>query len=196
MSVQVELLTGNALRQAIPALAALRIEVFREWPYLYDGSLDYENWYLSKFTESPGALMLVARDGDEVVGASTGAPLSSQLDDWVTPFRDHGDDPETIFYFGESCLKPDYRGLGIGVRFFIMREAQAAQLGYRLAAFTAVVRPESHRLKPPGYVALDPFWRNRGYAPVPGFVVPFRWKDIDQSAESQHMMQVWTKALR
>ena len=42
MSITVLPLTGAALDPMLPAIARLRIEVFRAWPYLYDGSAEYE----------------------------------------------------------------------------------------------------------------------------------------------------------
>jgi len=68
----VSTLTGATLSKALPALAALRIEVFRDFPYLYDGDLEYERGYLETFSEAAGAIIVIARDGDQIVGASTG----------------------------------------------------------------------------------------------------------------------------
>lgn len=34
---------------SLRALATLRMTVLRTWPYLYDGSLDYEAGYLAEF---------------------------------------------------------------------------------------------------------------------------------------------------
>lgn len=40
--ISTEILTGGRLDQGLDPVARLRIEVFRAYPYLYDGSLDYE----------------------------------------------------------------------------------------------------------------------------------------------------------
>ena len=37
--VRIETLTGAALTEALDDVARLRIAVFRDWPYLYDGTL-------------------------------------------------------------------------------------------------------------------------------------------------------------
>jgi hypothetical protein len=50
-------------------------------------------------------------------------------------------------------------------------------------------------LKPADYAPLDPFWTKRGYAPVPGLVATYDWKDIDQDHETTHQMQFWMKKL-
>ena len=44
--IRVAPLTGEALDAALDDVAKLRIKVFRAWPYLYDGDLDYERNYL------------------------------------------------------------------------------------------------------------------------------------------------------
>ena len=86
MAVIVQSLTGSDIRCVLGDLARLRMEVFREWPYLYDGSLDYEEDYLSKFAEAAGAVCVVARGGDRVIGASTGVPLGEEHEEFISPF--------------------------------------------------------------------------------------------------------------
>ena len=125
MSVRVEPLLGARLQAHLLDVARLRIEVFRAFPYLYDGDLDYERKYLAAFAASRDAVIVGAFDGDQIVGASTAAPLATQMDEVTSPFAKRGDDLPSYFYFGESVLRRDYRGQGIGVRFFELREAQA-----------------------------------------------------------------------
>lgn len=195
-AISAEPLTGAALAAAIPALAELRITVFRDWPYLYDGSLEYERGYMEKFSKADGAVIVVARDGARIVGAATASPLLGHADEFAVPFGNAGFDPERIFYFGESVLLSQYRGRGIGNAFFDHREAHARRAGnYTHAAFCAVVRPADHPLRPPGYVPLDAFWMRRGYHKAEGMVASFEWKDIDQAASSDHPMQFWIRAL-
>jgi hypothetical protein len=40
MPVTTDLVTGPIISSVIDDIARLRIEVFREWPYLYEGDLD------------------------------------------------------------------------------------------------------------------------------------------------------------
>ena len=90
---------------ALPSLAALRIEVFRAWPYLYDGTLAYEQNYLQKFAASDGAVIVAAYDGDDIVGVATAAPMVHHAAEFAAPFQTRGYDITKIFYFGESVLK-------------------------------------------------------------------------------------------
>lgn len=196
MAIRVAALTGAALAAAIPALAALRMTVFRAWPYLYDGALTYEQTYLAKFATARDAVIVAAFDDDRIVGAATGSPMVGHADAFAEPLRARGYDIAQIFYCGESVLLDAYRGQGIGNAFFDHREAQARRIGgVTHVTFCGVVRPADHPLKPAGYVPLDAFWRKRGYVPMPGVVGSFAWKDIDQGAETDKAMQFWIKAL-
>lgn len=196
MSIEVRALTGEAIKTVLADLARLRITVFRDWPYLYDGTLDYEETYLAKFASAKGAVCVVARDGETIVGASTGAPMVEHADEFGAPFCKAGYDLDKIFYCGESVLLKSHRGHGLGRQFFALREAQAEALGgFTHSTFCRVVRPDDHPLKPADYIPLDRFWTQRGYAPVPGLTATYDWKDIDQPDETTHTMQFWMKAL-
>ena len=187
--------TVQERKAALPALAELRIRVFREWPYLYDGSLDYEANYLAEFMTEPGSVLVVAEIDGEIVGAATASPMTGQKDEFKAPFIARGMDVSGIFYFGESVLLPEYRGLGVGHAFFDRREAAARRAGAVRTCFCAVVRPEDHPLRPQGARDLHPFWRARGYAPVEGLTGSFDWRDIDQSGDTEHLMQFWMRDL-
>jgi hypothetical protein len=68
MPVTLRALTGADLEAALPDLARLRIAVFRDFPYLYDGDEAYERGYLRTYAETPGGVLVAALDGDRVVG--------------------------------------------------------------------------------------------------------------------------------
>lgn len=193
MGLEIETLAGDAFEAALPDIARLRIAVFRDWPYLYDGTEDYEAWYLRKLREADGHVVEVCRDGERIVGAATGAPLASQHAEFAEPFRARGEDPADWFYCAESVLLPAYRGHGIGHAFFDRRENHARALGLRNATFCGVVRPEDHPMRPADYRPLDGFWRKRGYAPMPGVTTEFPWKDIGEPAETAKIMQFWAR---
>ena len=192
--VDVVPLTGDAAWSRIDDLARLRIAVFRDYPYLYDGSLDYERRYLVPYAETVGGVIVAAFEGDRMVGAATALPLTDETEAVKAPFRAAGIPFDTVYYFGESVLLPDYRGRGIGHAFFDGREAQARALGYPLCAFCAVVRPEDHPRRPADYRPLDGFWRKRGYEPRPDLETTFSWSDLDDEHETAKPMRFWLRA--
>lgn len=188
-------LTGDALLAALPDVARLRIEVFRDWPYLYDGDAAYEENYLRPYAESPQALVVGAFDGGRLVGASTGAPLADHADDFAAAFAQTGFDLNTVFYCAESVLLPRYRGQGIGHQFFDAREAHARDLGFARSVFCSVSRPSDHPARPDAYRPLDGFWKARGYAPLPGVIAQFSWRDLGEAEDTAKPLQFWGRAL-
>ncbi|KAA2211877.1 GNAT family N-acetyltransferase [Teichococcus oryzae] len=190
-----ETLRGSALHPVLPALARLRIAVFREWPYLYEGDEAYEADYLRAYAEAPGAAVILCRDGDESVGAATCEPMAETHAEVRDAFTTAGLDPAEHCYFGESVLLPAYRGQGAGVRFFELREAHARSLGARHAAFCAVRREADDPRRPAGYTPLDGFWRRRGYTPCPGLFCTLTWREPGGAAEIPHRLDFWRKAL-
>jgi len=195
MRVAVRPLTGADLERVLPEVARLRMTVFRDWPYLYDGDFDYEHRYLQSYRDSAGAILAGAFEGDRLIGAATGTPMEDHADDFARAFDGQGIPLTDIFYCAESVLLPDYRGRGIGHAFFDAREDHARALGRTHAAFCGVVRPEDHPLRPDSYRPLDDFWRKRGYEKLPGAIAEFRWKDIGHDTETAKPLQVWMRAL-
>lgn len=194
MSPTCRILTGAALDSALDDLAALRIAVFRDWPYLYDGDAAYERAYLASYRDTPGAIAVGAYDGSRLIGAATGTRAGAHAESFGTALQAHLPLEQT-FYCAESVLLPDYRGHGLGHAFFDAREAHARDLGLRYAAFCAVIRPDDHPLRPEVARSLEPFWRGRGYAPLDGAVAHFAWKDVDQPGETQKPLQFWMRNL-
>lgn len=194
MTVSTRVMTGPALEAVLEDVARLRIEVFRAWPYLYDGDLAYERDYLKAY-QSPGAVVVAALDGARVIGAATGAPMADHAEDFAAAFADRPETLDEIFYCAESVLLPEFRGHGLGHAFFDAREAHARDLGHRYAAFCSVIRPADHPARPTNYRPLDGFWRKRGYVPLPGVVARFSWKDLGDEAETEKPLQFWMREL-
>lgn len=194
--LELKRLSGEALNQFIPELARLRIQVFRDFPYLYDGDPDYEARYLQTYIEAPDSVIVLAFDGDKVVGASTGIPLKYETDEVKAPFIKAGIDVDSVFYCGESVLLSQYRGQGAGVAFFDHREQHARELGgYAYSCFCGVQRPDDHPRRPAGFRPLDNFWRKRGYEKHPELHTTFSWKELDEEYESPKPMTFWMKKL-
>lgn len=190
-----ERLLGAAIDARIEALAALRLSVFRDWPYLYEGSLDYERHYLATYRDSAQGLAVLVWDGERCVGATTALPLRQAHAEMRQPFEQAGVAVADILYLGESVVLTDYRGRGIGVRFFAEREAHARALGLQHCAFCAVERPPQHPLRPEGHVGNEAFWARRGYAHHPDLVCHFDWQDRDQPAPASHRLSYWLRTL-
>lgn len=195
--LRVQTARGREIAAHLPGLAALRIRVFRDFPYLYDGDEDYERRYLQTYVDCPDSVAVLVFEGERLVGASTGLPLAVEPESLTRPFQDKPPlAVERIFYCGESVLLREYRGLGIGQRFFDEREAHARALGrFDWIGFCAVQRPADHPRRPVDYQPLDGFWRKRGYEPRPDLMVTLSWKDLDDRVETPKPLMFWLRRL-
>ena len=54
--------SGGDIDAFLPELARLRIRVFREYPYLYEGSAAYEEKYLKTYANVPESVMVLVWD--------------------------------------------------------------------------------------------------------------------------------------
>lgn len=186
---------GAAVREHLDTVAALRIAVFRDWPYLYDGDRAYEREYLDAYAASPDSVFVLAFAGDEIVGASTGLPLVDDSAEFRAPFEQRGLDVGRVFYFGESVLLPAWRGRGLGHAFFDHREAHARALGrFDTTVFCAVDRDPDDPRRPPTHRGNEAFWTGRGYVRQPGMTMRLRWNEIGRG-EIEHALTFWLRPL-
>jgi GNAT superfamily N-acetyltransferase len=195
MAVEVFRVLGAEAEKYLDSVAQLRIRVFRDFPYLYDGHPAYEKEYLGRYLQARDFALIVAKEGKQVVGASTCLPLSQETDEIRQPLVEAGYDDKEVLYLGESVLDKAYRGRGIGKSFFRLREAYGHHLQKTLASFCAVDRPADHPLRPAHYRPLHTFWQKEGYRPLANVQVRLFWKDVDQKAETEKALTFWIKKL-
>jgi GNAT superfamily N-acetyltransferase len=187
---------GQEIETVFDDLAQLRITVFRAFPYLYEGSVEYEKAYLKTYMQSPQSMLFAVYYNGQMVGATTCIPLKDETEEVQAPFKKAGLDINNIFYFGESILLPEMRGKGLGHRFFDEREAHARSFNtYKKTCFCAVFRPENHPFKPENYRTLDAFWLKRGYQKVPTLQSQFEWTDIGETGSTFKPMLYWMRDL-
>ena len=194
-AISLESLSGAALLPHLDDVAQLRIAVFRDWPYLYEGDLGYEREYLAAYAQSAESVVVLARDGDQVIGASTGIPLAQDSAEFQAPFLARDIDVAKVFYCGESLLIPAWRGRGIGHAFFDAREAHARRLGgFDWTAFAAVDRDDADPRRPPGHRGNDVFWTKRGYVRQPGMTMHLHWNEVGLG-DVLHPLTFWLRPL-
>ena len=188
--------TGAQFLEVFTELARLRMQVFRAFPYLYAGSLDYEKAYLQTYANAGRSFLFAVYDGGNMVGATTGIPLIDETEAVKRPFRTLDFDLSSLYYFGESMLLPAYRGRGLGHRFFTERERFAAGFGdYTQTGFCAISRPDNHPLRPADYQPLNAFWTRRGYRKEPRLQSRFEWVDIGETESTAKPMIYWLRTI-
>lgn len=185
-------LTGKDIKPYIKELAKLRIKIFREYPYLYDGDAAYEEKYLHDYSMHESNVCILLIDNSQIVGASTGMWLKHSDKEFQSCFLDNNIPIDNIYYFGESLVFKSHRGKGAGRIFFNLREKHAISLGADTTAFCAIERKEKP-LSDDLYRSPEPLWRKLGYQPNPDLISHCKWKEINEDKESNKPMRFWIK---
>jgi len=193
-------LSGEAIHQALDAIAELRITVFREFPYLYDGSPEYERSYLEGLAKDPSALVVVAESEGKIIAAATSLPLAGSAD--ITQntgaldlFRNQGLDPNGFYYFSEIVVLPAFRKFGIAKSFYERRCKFAQEHGLEHLCFAAIL-PEPHHQAPATYFSPHPLWRKMGFEPKEALTILYTWPTLQTDGttrEETHSLRFWVK---
>ncbi len=187
---------GGEIKNLIPDIARLRIEVFAEYPFLYDGDLDYEYKYLEKYDSTGNAIVVAAYDNDKIIGVSTGYPLADQSEELKQVFQKSKRDVNDSFCLNEAVLEKGYRGKGIGGRLIDQIETFAKGFKqYKYMSLFTSLRPVDDPKRPKEYRPLGPFWAARGFCEHPELTFEVPYKEIGNDKETLHKMVFWTKEI-
>lgn len=185
-------LSGTKVLDFLDQLAGLRLSIFREYPYLYDGLLEDEQRYLAGYANQ--GVVLLAMEAEQVVGAITGMPLAAESEAFTGPFRAAGLVPEQFYYIGELLLVPACRNLGYGSRLLARLEQTVAQQGrYTDYCLATVARPDDHPLRPAGFVLIERFCRRHGYRLIEGVAAQVSWQEV-QGQVCTNRLDFWRKS--
>lgn len=196
MSINFLAKQSSDIEPFIEPIGQIRIKVFSEWPYLYEGDMDYERSYLGRYSESANSYALMAKDGEKLIGATTALSLLDESKNFQRPFLLKRIPIEQVMYFGESVLLKEYRGRGIGKIFMDERLKFAKSTpGIKMASFCSVIRDPKHPMRPSDTRDLDTFWESYGFKLMPDMKADYPWKDHGEDKPSLKQMQFWIKTL-
>lgn len=190
------ILQSDELKENIDDVAHLRISVFREYPYLYDGTLEYERKYLQQYIAAKNSVLIVVKDRERIIGCVTGLPLRESFGDCQSFFTRENISMDTTYYLGEIILLKEYRGRGIGKDLYGLFEQFVKNLEvYRQIALCEVIPIENDPRQTSDYFCLKDFWTKRKFIKQPQLVTYYSWKEIGNEEESRHPMVFWLKSL-
>ncbi len=195
MRVVRQLLQGEAIRPHLAGIARLRMEIFREFPYLYLGEEAYELEYLRSYADSDNAFVVLAWDGDVLAGALTGVPLQEEMPEFTAPFAHSSYALDRLFYIGELLFLPRYRGQGLGTMLFGEAEAHVrSRSSFSHLTCATVVRPDEHPFRPDDFIPIDGFLHRHAFERMDGVTVDLSWPEVDGVTRG-HAMQFWIRPL-
>ena len=144
-----QIFRGQVSEVVLEEVANLRINVFSEYPYLYQGTMESEKLYLKHYLSQSNIILVLIKLDNQTIGAVLGSPLEGMGEKYVTPFLNKGLCVNTIYYLGDIILKKEYRGKGLGGQLYAQFEAVLNDLGgYKNLTICEIATSEDDPLRP------------------------------------------------
>jgi len=197
--MEVKLLKGFEITPFIEEVSKLRIKFFREFPYLYEGNMDYELEYMQGFANNENSLLCIVEVDSKVVACLTGMPLASEADilkGCEKQFEELGHLPSELFYFGEAIVLPEFRGKALTKSMHDKMLESAKANGFSKSCLATVIREKDDPRRPENYWSVYSLCRDLGYCKVP-IVMPFSWPTIQpngDTVEKMNDLKFWLKS--
>ncbi len=191
---------GLEILPFVETVSQMRIQEFRNYPYLYLGSLEYEANYLRGFATDPKSCLAVARQDGEIIGVVTAMPLKSEADilkDAERLFAKAGERIELFYYLGEFIVLPKYRRFGISKRIEQELEVIARSFGFSRLCLSTVIRNENDSRRPKEYKENDVVWNKMGFRPL-NLEMNYHWPTIQADGsviDIVNTMKFWGKLI-
>ncbi len=199
-TLRLETHLGSEVLPYIRDVATMRIEGFRDFPYLYEGTYEYEEKYLEGYAKEPRAMLIRVLEGDQLAAVATSTPLASSADivaEAPERFAALGHDPKTFYYYAEILVKKAYRGRGIAEMIYREREKWARKWGYRHLCLAVVQRSKDHPLRPVDYKSPERIWIRDGFTKANVEII-YNWPTIlpgGEVAPLDNPMAFWMRTL-
>ncbi len=200
LSLSMDVVQGQGLLPHVNTLAEMRINLFKNFPYLYAGSLnEREIGYVKRFAQNEHALLGIAQIENTVAGMLTGIPLVCDLEIVAhadSIFAAAGLNAHEYYYFGDALVLQQFRNLGIARALFAVLEAKVKSLGYKKACFLVEDGDEHHPMRPENF-KQGLLWSKLGYKKT-SILATMSWPTIQVNGavqECNHTLTFWIKDL-
>jgi GNAT superfamily N-acetyltransferase len=185
----IRFLKGSEILPYQEEIAKLNIEVFKEYPYFYDGNLQEQIEFHKIYVNSPEGVAFLAEIDGHCVGVALGIPMTHFLPDYQKALTSKGIFLEGIFYLGEFIIRKDYRHQKIGYQLYEKLKAYA-KTKYKNLLYSEVV-PTSD--PPVGYRSIQTLFKD--FSLLPNVSCEFSWKELGTNQLIPHTMVFWMQDL-
>lgn len=165
MSIRIEVYKEQETKPYLRLLSQMRLNEYKEFPYLYVGDMEEDFANTNYFTFAEG-ILVIAFQGEMVAGMYSGMPMrtpSSFLRDCSLRLAAQGVDISKCFYASDLIVNPPFKKQGIGVQLLKRFFQEVKEMGYNTMMGVTALRPPDHPLRPKNYFDSDLIWEKYGY---------------------------------
>lgn len=201
MKFQTNFIQGSAIKDYLTEVATMRINHFKDFPYLYQGSMQYEEEYLKGLANNKTAILITISVKDKIIAMITALPLVSDydiLEKAPANFAEFDCKKEDLYYIGEVIVEKQYRGQKLAKKLIKLVEEHAFNKGYQGICFLTVARAEQHPQRPENYQDFKLIASHLGYTETNLFT-NFSWPTIQPDLtvlDQENPMVFWIKKLQ
>lgn len=198
--IEIEMKLGKEIAPFVDDVGKIRLDLFKEYPYLYAGDLAGERKYLSLYTLDPHSILAIAKVNEQFAGISIGTPLLGKANlfpDAKQLFESIQLKAAECYYYGDVLILKPYRGLSIVTKFFHKQDVLIKSWGYKYACSMTVIREEDHPLKPKNYQSDDAIGKHFGYTKT-AIKIKVNWPTMQPDYSVKNMdneLVFWVKKL-
>ncbi len=170
--------------------------MFREYPYLYDGNIEYEKEYLKRYINSQRSCIVLAYSENDIVGVCTCLPLEDELEEIYAPIEQKRFEIKNILYGGEALVLKSYQESGLSRKFEEICVTHEKKIIPSLThILVCTVERGNHYLKPDNYSDISLILNKLNYKKLDGVKCVLSWKDIDKVKEDNKSLSYWIRDL-
>lgn len=178
-----QVLKGHQIKPYSKAIVELLLTVFKEPPYLYEGTVEEYLPFVEIYANSADGIACLLFENKKLVGVVTGVPLQEMPERFRTSF---GNQCKTMYYLGEMGLVKEYQKQKLGTLLYSEFEKQIPP-GFDTLCFCKISEPNN---------TFDPVLEKYGFVEEKKHAFEGVWRNIGELIESPHEMDFWTKQLK
>lgn len=196
--LNIEVHVGKHFLSYVDFLSQLRIDTFKEYPYLYEGNLEIESKHIRDFISDEKSMVVVAKVSNEIAGICTGTPLSNNseiISKLKKASQKKALELDGYYYCAELIVLPKFRGIGLTRKLLEIQDKKIAEWGFKSTCLLTIVRDTHHPLKPIEYKPTDEIWEKMGFHKT-DLMISQDWPTIqaDRSVKNaENILQFWEK---
>ncbi len=189
---------GESITPYIKDITDLSITIYKEYPYLYEGTEEEYLPFIEHYTHSNYGIACLLFDDAKPIGVAIGMPMNEMREKYKQPFISARpqDNCDEIFYLGEFLLLKAYRGQGFGKQMYLELEHLIKENeSLKKICFCKIDESDQNPLMPKNYRPLDGFWKKLGFGKCDDITVTVYWRNVFEENDSPHKMVYLLKSL-
>lgn len=199
--IRFETYRGEEINSHIKEITDLALAVYREYPYLYEGTADEYMPILALNGNSSCGLACLVYDNGELIGVALGMPAAEVRKHYLEPLLRVSslEEVQTSFYLAEMLLFQEYRSNGLGKQIYLaLEQLVKAEGSFNRIYFCNIVESDQNPLRPNEYVSFDDFWpmQQLGFDKCESLTFNAFWQNIGETDVTPHQQVYWTKLIQ